>query len=100
MGVALQPEIRVNDEVVGKSIPGGFFYIDRPSGNYVVACTVETVHKLSIALDPGETKYVRTTAGFGALVWQVWPSLEDSNTALSTLKSCGYTGSWPHGGEH
>ena len=32
-GAAIQPEIRMNNEVVGRSVPGGFSYVDRPRGN-------------------------------------------------------------------
>ncbi len=93
LGAAVQPDIRVNEEIVGKSIPGGFFYIDRPAGNYVVACSTEAEHKLSIALSPGDTRYVRTTLTMGLFVGQAWPTLEDANTALPTLKSCKYSAS-------
>lgn len=64
-GAAIQPEIRLNDKVVGKSQPGGFFYVDRPAGQYRAASSTETEKTLSFSLDAGETKYVRTAASFG-----------------------------------
>ena len=32
-GSAVQREIRMNNEVVGRSVPGGFSFVDRPRGN-------------------------------------------------------------------
>ena len=32
-GAALQPEVKINNEVVGKSIARGFFYVDKEPGN-------------------------------------------------------------------
>lgn len=37
IGAALQPDIKLNSEVVGQSKPGGFFFVDRPAGKYVVS---------------------------------------------------------------
>jgi uncharacterized protein DUF2846 len=35
-GAAVQPEVKLNGEVVGKAVPQGFFYADRPPGDYTV----------------------------------------------------------------
>ena len=34
LGWAVQPEVKLNGEVVGTAVPNGFFYVDRPAGNY------------------------------------------------------------------
>src|ERR1700737_2418182 len=48
-GAALQPEIKLNDQVVGKSQPGGFFFVDEPAGQYVVSTSTETEKSRSIS---------------------------------------------------
>ncbi|MFC5475044.1 DUF2846 domain-containing protein [Paraherbaspirillum soli] len=92
MGAAIQPEIRLNDEVVGKSQPGGFFFVDRPAGQYRAASSTETEKTLSFSLEAGETKYVRTSVSFGALVGRVNPTLETPELAGKELPSLSFTG--------
>ena len=61
MGAALQPDIRLDGEVVGSSKPGGFFYVDRPAGSYTAAAATETEKTITFDLAAGETKYLRTS---------------------------------------
>src|SRR5262245_1048190 len=39
IGLAIQPDIKLNGQAVGAAIPGGFFFVDRPSGGYVATAT-------------------------------------------------------------
>ena len=39
VGMAVQPDVKLNNDVVGRSVPNQFFYVDRPAGNYVVSCS-------------------------------------------------------------
>ena len=87
-GAGIQPDINLNNEHVGNSNPGLFFYVDRPAGNYVVSCSTEAEHKLTFTLTPQETKYVRTSVTMGLFVGQVFPTLEDKDTAMQTLGDC------------
>ena len=50
-GSGIQPGVTLNGEKVGDSIPGGFFFIDRPPGNYEVMLSTEVERKLSFTLD-------------------------------------------------
>ncbi|AIY41530.1 miscellaneous; hypothetical/global homology [Collimonas arenae] len=92
MGAAIQPEVRLNQTVVGKSQPGGFFYVDRPAGQYVAASSTEVEKTLSFALDAGETKYVRTSVSMGLLAGHVNPTLETQEIATKELPSLSFTG--------
>jgi hypothetical protein len=92
MGAALQPEVRLNGEVVGQSKPGGFFYVDRPAGTYVAATATETEKTASFALQAGETKYLRTSVSFGLVVGRVVVELETPEKAKAELSSLSYTG--------
>jgi len=92
VGAALQPEIRLDQQVVGQSKPGGFFYVDRPAGNHVASATTEAEKTVSFTLDPGETKYIRSSVGFGLLVGRVILEPETPQKAQEELKSLSYTG--------
>jgi len=48
-------EVKLNGFYVGKSVPGGFFYVDRNAGKYAVHCASGT---LRFTLEAGETKYI------------------------------------------
>ncbi|CAG9216671.1 MULTISPECIES: DUF2846 domain-containing protein [Paraburkholderia] len=91
-GAAVQPDISLNSQVVGKSKPGGFFYVDEPAGDYVVSTTTETEKTLTFHLDAGETKYVKTSIGLGLLVGRIIPSLESTEEANEHLQGLHYIG--------
>lgn len=91
-GLAVQPEIRLNGVPVGQSKANGFFYVDRPAGNYVASASTETEKSLSFALQPGETRYVRTSIGFGLVVGRVLMELETPEKARAELGTLSYTG--------
>jgi hypothetical protein len=75
-GSAIQPEIRMNNEVVGRSVPGGFSYVDRPPGKYAVTTATEVENAVTFQLAAGETKYIKTAVTPGILVGHVTPTLE------------------------
>jgi len=91
-GAAIQPDNRLNNEVVGESKPGGFFFVDRPAGKYVASAATETEKTLSFVLDAGETKYVRSSPSLGLLAGRVVLELETPDKAKEELPSLSYTG--------
>ena len=91
-GAAVQPDLRLNNEVVGESKPGGFFFVDRPAGKYVASAATETEKTLSFVLDSGETKYVRSSPSMGLMVGRVVLELETPEKAKEDLASLSYTG--------
>jgi hypothetical protein len=92
LGAAVQPDIRLNNDVVGTSKPGGFFYLDRPAGKYVAATSTETEKTASFTLDAGETKYLRTSPSFGVLVGRVNVQIEDPKTAKAEIETLSMVG--------
>ena len=92
VGAVVQPDIRLNGEVVGQSKPGGFFYVDRPAGNYVAAASTETEKTVSFNLQAGETKYIRSSVSFGLAVGRVVLEPETPEKAKAELGSLSYTG--------
>jgi hypothetical protein len=92
VGSALQPSIHLNDEIVGVSQPGGFFFVDRPPGDYTVATSTEVTESVSFHLSPGETKYINTSVGSGILVLHIVPILEYPEQGLSDVRQAKYIG--------
>lgn len=87
MGAAVQPNVKLNGEVVGDSRPGGFFYVDRPAGRYVASISTETEKTLSFTLEAGETKYVRGSVSMGLMVGRVILELEQPDKAKADLQT-------------
>jgi hypothetical protein len=59
-GGAFRPEIRLNGTPVGKAVSGGFFFVDKEPGSYVVAMTGSQESTMDLILQAGQTLYVRT----------------------------------------
>jgi hypothetical protein len=91
-GAAIQPSISLNGTVVGTSKPGGFFFVDRAPGAMEVSTSTEVEKKLTFTLDAGQTRYVRTTIGFGILAGRVYPELVDNTTGVKELSESSYIG--------
>jgi hypothetical protein len=54
-GSGVEHEVRLNGWFIGKSVPGGFFFVDRDAGKYVIHCSSDT---LTLMLEAGETRYI------------------------------------------
>jgi len=91
-GSAIQPDVNLNGEKVGRSIPGGFFFVDRSPANYEVVLSTEVEKKLTFTLDKGQIRYVRMSVGLGVIVYRVFPTLVEESKALSEMKGLSYTG--------
>ena len=90
--MAVQPEVKINGEVVGKATPNGYFYVDRKPGTYEVTTTTEVERKLSLNLDKDQTRFVRLNISLGFVVGHVYPELVDNNVGEKELQDCHYTG--------
>jgi len=75
LGAAVQPEVKLNGEAVGRAVPKGFFYVDRPPGDYKISATTEVERSLSMVLRDGDTRYVRLGMSLGFFVGHVCPEL-------------------------
>jgi len=91
-GAAIQPAVRLNDEVVGKAKPKGFFIIDRPAGDYVLSASTEAKRSLSLALENGEEKYVRLEIKIGVLAGHIKPVLVEPEIGMEEIKKTKYIG--------
>ena len=91
----IQPDIHLNDQVVGRSTPGGFFYVDEAAGEYTVLTATEVKRTVTFTLHAGETRYVRTSVSMGLLVGHITPTLDDPETAPKEIETLKYTGKPP-----
>jgi hypothetical protein len=92
LGAAVQPEVKVNGEVVGKAVPNGFFYVDGISGAYVISTSYKVERRLFLTLDKGQTRYVRLNIAKGFFVGYVYPELVEDEVAQKEIQDCRYTG--------
>lgn len=92
IALAIQPQIHLNNDVVGKSQAGGFFYVDRPAGDYTVSLTTETTNSVAFHLAGGETKYIKTAPGLGFFVAHIVPTIEYPEQGQSDVRNLKYTG--------
>jgi len=91
-GAALRPNVLLNGEKVGEAISWGFFYVDRPPGDYEVVTSTEVTRKVSLVLEKGQTRFVRFSTSFGFFVGHVYGELVDQDVGLSEIRECKYTG--------
>jgi hypothetical protein len=92
VGGGLRPQVTLDGATVGKSSPGGYFYVDTGAGSHEAITSTEVSNKLSFVLDKGETKYVRTKVSMGVLVGHVVPELVSADEAQKELATLSYTG--------
>jgi hypothetical protein len=90
-GAAIQPDILLNGEKIGTSIPQGFFYLDKPAGEYTVITSTEVKRKVSFVLDEGQTRYIRFKISIGFFVGHVYGELVDPEEAKKEIIQCKYT---------
>jgi len=93
LGAALSPKIRVNDEVVGKSMAQGFMFVDRPAGDYTVATSTEAKRTLSLSLEAGQERYVRMDIKMGLFAGHVKPVLVDNDVGKAEIQKTKFAGS-------
>jgi hypothetical protein len=91
-GDGLRPPVKLNGQEVGKPVPDGFFFVDRPAGDYVVSVSTEVERNLPFTLASHEERFVRFEATMGVLIGHISPELVDRNEALSEMANMHYVG--------
>lgn len=95
LGAAVQPEVTVNGQVVGKSQPRSFFFIDRPAGTYRASARTEAEGSIDIVLLARQTAYIEMSINMGFLVGR--PAFERvaESEGRKALPSLAYGGPMP-----
>ncbi len=92
LGAAVQPDLRVDGQVVGSFTPRGFFYVDRPLGRYTAQARTEVETKLDVDVLPQRTSYVEMSIGMGFVIGQPRLALRSPLEALPDMNDLAYIG--------
>jgi hypothetical protein len=95
LGAALQPEVELDGESVGKAVPLGYFYVDCPPGNHRIMTSTEVDRELTFNLDKGQVRYVRLNVSMGFFVGHVYPDLIEEQEAVKEIEGCHFIGVHP-----
>lgn len=91
-GEGQRPDIKINDEIAGKAIDRGFFFVDKAPGKYEIMNSYEAHRKIWVTLEKGQTIYISFKAYKGYYVDHVYPELVSPETGLAKIQKCRYTG--------
>jgi Protein of unknown function (DUF2846) len=91
-GAAIQPKVMINGVEVGTSQSNGFFYVDRPAGDYKISGATEVERSVSFVLAAGETKYIKTFMSMGLLAGRVNFELVNAAGGETAVSGLSYTG--------
>ncbi len=72
---AVEPDVIVNGRKVGVSVQGEAFYRDAYPGDYEIFLTSDRERFLILSIEPGKTKFVRTSVAFSLLGARLTPKL-------------------------
>jgi hypothetical protein len=92
MGTLVHPEVSLNGEVVGKSVPGGFFFVDEAAGDYEVGIAGAWKPKWKLHVDERQTSYVETFIQFEVIDSYPVARLVDSAAGDAAVHGLQYTG--------
>ncbi|WP_439589389.1 DUF2846 domain-containing protein [Hydrogenophaga sp.] len=94
-GAAVQPEIKLNEELIGKAQPEGFFFVDRAAGRYTLTSSTEVRTTAELELTEGATVYVQFGISLGLFVGHPRLTIQSPATAVPQLGGLAYTGAVP-----
>ncbi len=88
VGSAVQPSVYVNGVAVGSAVPGGYFYIDRPAGEYDISTTTEKTESIKATVQPGDVRYIRLDIGMGVVAGHISPTPVLPEQAAGEIAKC------------
>jgi hypothetical protein len=91
-GAAVQPKVMINGVEVGTSQSNGFFYVDRPAGDYKISSSTEVERSVSFVLAAGESKFIQSSISMGLLVGRINFELVNAAGGETAISGLAYTG--------
>lgn len=91
-GAAIQPSVKIDDQVVGTSEGRGFIYSDQPAGSRKVSLKTEWNHEGTVAVKSGEVSFVRCSVIPGVFAAHVRPSQVERSTGEEEIQDCKWSG--------
>ncbi len=89
-GDLVTPDILLNNDYVGISNPGSFFYVDRAPGEYRAICGMGDQNATGFTLAAGQEVYVRTALAGGIVAARMATETVGQNAALPAIHSLKY----------
>lgn len=80
--------VRANNQPVTKIRNGGYFPYVGPPGNTRFSVTTEATNEATVTVDPGKSKYLKTTVGMGFFVGHLKFSEVSPAIGESEITSC------------
>jgi hypothetical protein len=90
LGGAVQPDVRIDEKVASRAVPGKVTFVDIKPGKHSIACTTEKTNSLDFDIAAGETKYIELVPYFGILIGHIDPQLVPENKAEEEIKDLRY----------
>lgn len=87
LGAAVQPAVKLDDQVVGNAVPHGYFHVETLPGEHTVSATTEWTHKISINVNTNEDSYVRLSMMIGLFVGHVIPKEVPESQGTNDMKN-------------
>ena len=87
-GMAIKPDVKIDNKVAGTSAARGFLYSDQPPGSHEVSITTEWKHKNTVDVAAGRTSFVSSTVTPGLLTAHVIPNPVDAATGEAEIQNC------------
>lgn len=94
-GASVQPEVRLNGQIIGTSQPNSFFFVDRPVGTYRAISQTEVEAAIAIRVRPQQETYVEMGITMGLLIGQPTFELVTREKAQGEISQLAYGGSRP-----
>ncbi len=91
LGAAVRPEVKIDDQVVGKSESRGFFYTDQKAGPHKISIKTETSHENTINVTAGQPAFVACNMQMGVFVGRLTTSQVTTSQGESDIQDCGQT---------
>lgn len=88
IGAAVQPQVKIDDQVVGTSMGQGFFYTDQSAGTHEVSIATEAKYTAPVNVQAGQPSYVECRVQMGVLVGRIVPSQVDATIGEANIQSC------------
>lgn len=60
-GMAIKPDVKIDNKVAGTSAARGFLYADQPAGSHEISITTEWKHKATVNVTAGQPSFVSST---------------------------------------
>ena len=94
-GIAMQASIQIDGTMVGRSRPGGVFYVDVPEGKHTIRIPTQSFgsdNEMTVRIEDSEVIYVRTWIGGSAYGGRTNMEVVSPEDARRVARDLAYTG--------